>query len=312
MPTYLFKWLPFALLTLVSIGVSVSSAAALDADKRQCIFRDVVAFGASVTQATPYYIPGSNLLVDGIEIYGKFFGQSPLVAGFQSPLRERGFRSFGQSPIYYLSKSVQTPSFQPQLHYIGSSFTSKWTDLGSSQAFSLALGYRRNLFDAASLVVGIDAFYWDAVHSNCELDSKSRANSAEAAIQTLIETSFTNGKILVLGNLPHENPANVRIDSTRTGVPYAWYPPNPDCVDRINATLSMFCKIEKSCYLIDLKSFGDDLNCGMKYKMLNGRTYGLYELRPDGVHMSDKGAEAVGELINQALQNHPPNCTPKN
>jgi lysophospholipase L1-like esterase len=110
---------------------------------------------------------------------------------------------------------------------------------------------------------------------------------------------------VVLGTIPQEIPVNVRIDSQRTGVKGLWYAPNIRCAQSLNRTLAQYCTPAQNCYLVDLKKFVDDLNCGMKVKLKDGSEYSLFELRPDGIHQSDAGARAIAERIIDALEQDP-------
>ncbi len=115
---------------------------------------------------------------------------------------------------------------------------------------------------------------------------------------------------MILGNVPFENPATVRIDSDRIGIPGLWYPPDVTCARRINEVLAESCLAQNGCYIVDLKGAVDDLQCGKKLKLRNGEEFSLYEMRPDGVHMSDKGARYIGELMIRAFEASPPKCAP--
>ena len=168
-------------------------------------------------------------------------------------------------------------------------------------------GDKQSVFQKTSLVIGIDAFYWDAVQANCG----GGPGTAELAIAELIQKAKATGTTLVLGNVPHENRQNIRIDSERLGISGMWYPLDVPCTDSINNTLQTLCTLENNCYIVDIKGMVDDLNCGMKLKLANGEAYGLYEMRPDGVQLSDKGAVYVSEKIMAQMEAHPPQCQGK-
>lgn len=291
-------------LTNILLAVLVFSAAS-SAHATEACFQNVVAFGASVTQATPYVIPGWSTAVGGVETYGKVFGDSRLPKDNGSSLNKYTPRNFGLSPVRYLVKKYAGKSGLKNIKYVGSYITNSEKDLGSSQIQSLLDGERRALFDSATILVGVDAFYWDAIWGNCGYGTDT---GAEAVIPRLVDEAKRLGKIVILGTVPLENPANVKIDSNRTGVGGLWYAPNPRCAESINQTLAEYCKPTDNCYIADLHAAVEDLNCGKKLPMRDGTSYGHYEFRPDGVHMSDKGARYISELMMTALEAHPPEC----
>jgi hypothetical protein len=271
----------------------------------QCVFRKTIAFGASVTQATAYMIPGYRAVVRGVELYGSHFGDTTLPQDLSSPLRTYTPRPFGLSPVRYLVKQLADKKALDRITYIGSYVTQTGEDLGSSQMLSMMQGERQELFNSASLIVGVDAFYWDSIWQNCGYGSGA---GAEPIIAAFIQEAKKRGITLILGNVPNENSANVRIDSHRTGVPGFWYPPKPQCSDSINATLNRFCTPQNGCYIADLKSLAEDVNCGQKVALSDGSSYSLFELRPDGVHLSDKGSRYLAELMAKVLERNPPTC----
>jgi hypothetical protein len=283
-----------------SLLAALSAKAQSASHSQPALVRDVVAFGASVTQATFNTIPGMRPLVWGIETYGRWFGDqdlSPLK--FNSPLKNYRARGFGPSPVQYLVEELG--GNRNQITYIGSYVTNKYEDLGSAQILSLLQGERRPLFDKATLLVGVDAFYWDAIWNKCD----GPDYGPEGILRMLIREAKRTGKVVVLGTVPQEIPVNVRIDSRRTGVKGLWQTPNPSCVRSLNRTLHQYCTPDQNCYLVDLKAFVDDLNCGIKIKLKDGSEYGLFELRPDGVHQSDAGARAIAEKIIEAFERNP-------
>ena len=247
------------------------------------------------------HIPGYGGLVSGIDFVGKFRGPKPILDNYKSPLLARGTRSFGKSPIQYLVPD------QSHVHYLGAYVTNSWKKLGSGQIEALLYGERRELLDNTSLLIGIDAFYWDAIWGTCR---KPNRFGVEDLIARLITESSQRGLPLVLGNVPHENPANILIDSEQVGIKGLWSSQDPDCVDSINRTLTDLCTPANDCYLLDVKGMVDDLNCGKSLALNNGRAYSLFQARPDGVHLSDVASQYVSEQIIKLFEADPPRCTP--
>jgi hypothetical protein len=282
-----------------ALSAALSAEGQSASHPRSALVRNVVAFGASVTQATFNTIPGMRSFVWGIETYGNWFGEQQALK-FNSPLKNYRARSFGPSPVQYLVE--QLGGKRNQITYIASYTTDKTADLGSSQILSLIEGERKPLFEKATMLVGVDAFYWDAIWDNC---GYGRVHGAENTIPALISEAKRMNKVVVLGTIPQEIPVNVRIDSQRTGVKGLWYAPNIRCAQSLNRTLAQYCTPAQNCYLVDLKKFVDDLNCGMKVKLKDGSEYSLFELRPDGIHQSDAGARAIAERIIDALEQDP-------
>jgi len=285
------------------LGLSLLPVNFAQAQIPACLFENVVAFGASVTQATPAVIPGYKAIVAGVETYGYYIGDTSGLPRISSPLNNYKSHPYGWSPVRYFVESHAGRAQSKRITYTGSYVTQKFEDLGSSQIWQLIAGSNRALFDKASLLVGIDAFYWDAVWDTCSV------NAPTQAIRDFTQEVKRAGKIAVLGTVPIENSQNVRIDSERIGVPGLWYAPKASCARTINKALNEYCRTEDGCYIVDLKSVADDLNCGGTVPLeQDGQSYSLYELRPDGVHMSDKGARYLAQRITQALAQRPPAC----
>lgn len=271
-----------------------------------CVFQNVLAFGASVTQGTPRTMwPVYSAFVGSVEAYGRVMGTKILPGTYKSPLETYSARGYGTSPVRYLIKRYAGREGLKRVSYIGKYFVQSEADLGSTQIISLLAGADRSKFDSASLLIGVDAFYWDAIYQNC---GYGNGTGTEALIPAFIAETKRLGKTLVLGTVPLENPATVRIDSERIGIPGLWYAPDSKCASSINKTLAQFCTVANNCYIADLKSAVEDLQCGKKLKLRNGEEFSLYEMRPDGVHMSDKGARYVADIVSLALEASPPAC----
>ncbi len=291
---------------LVVFGAPTSFASDLPTKKSQvplCVFENVVGFGASVTQSTPALIPGYQALVWGAEMYEAIGGEWSLPGSRNSPIYNYTSRGYGPSPVEILVKDYLGWQGLKNINYIGAYFTQSENDLGSAQVQALLHGDKVSLYEQASLLVGFDAFYWDAIHGNCGGDA-----GVESIIRELIERSKSRGQTLILGTVPFENPATVRIASVRTGVHGLWYAPEVKCAARINDTLHQFCHSTNGCYLVDLKAAVGELRCGKKLRLRNGEAFGLFEMRPDGVHMSDVGSRFLAEMAMDALEKDPPSC----
>lgn len=295
----------YSLLALLIFTVLLSPFTAtarpkLDPKVAACVGRDILAFGASVTEATPYSIPLWPIGVKAIELYGEYKNPQNLLK-FSRPKAMGSPRTRGISPIKKLANFLGSRNFT----LAGAAFSQADVDWGTFQIESMFFGSLHEQFEKASVIVGVDAFYWDAIDDTCsQFEGTERA--PENRIRQLVMNAKATGKILILGNVPIENPANVRIDSARTGVDGLWYPPQPSCVHHINAALENYCKVKHNCYLFDMKSMVDDINCGKAQPLWNGRQYKYFDLRPDGVHLSDAGSDFVAEQLYELLAANPP------
>ncbi len=182
------------------VAALFGSGASAKEEVPACVFDKVVAFGASVTQATPAMIPGYRSFVVGAELYGSINGNDKLPrAG--SPLRNFSYRPWGLSPVRYLIKNYLGASGAKKIEYIGKYFTQSEEDLGSSQIRELLIGGKKTTFENTTLLVGVDAFYWDAIWNNC---GYGRRVGVEDHIRLLTRTASHRGLTLVLGNVPYE------------------------------------------------------------------------------------------------------------
>jgi hypothetical protein len=279
-------------LVITSLTLSLPAVAEpLGAEKRACVFKNPVTFGASITAETAMLLPGYHTLMSA----------RALARGiFYLP-------NFGVSPTHILLGSyAHKLPFEMGLN-ISKFSTNSGFDFGASQVFEMLRGKYKDEFDKASIVMSVDAFYWDAIANEC---GYGRYAGAEDVIEVLISTAHAQNKALILGNVPHEDPSKVLIDSKTLGIPGLWYNPVPACVTSINETLERLCTVENGCYLVDMASWVAILNGGGTLP-LNGKQYGLYWIRPDGVHLSMYGSELVYQKIVEALETHPPSCEEK-
>ena len=256
-------------------------------------FAHVLAFGASVTHGTPAMLPGFDWAVRRVEDWATWRGwyERPAAAPANP-------RPYGRSPVDYLVTHYRGKKAAKRIKYVSRWRTTRDEDLGSAQTSAMLDGPLRADFDRASMIIGVDAFYWDAGWNTCGLE-------LDEIIREFIRTAGELGKILVLGTVPIENASNVRIDSQRIGY-RIWYPPNPRCATRINALLAESCLTENGCYVVDLKAHVDRLNAGGHLRLRDGRHFGLFEMRPDGVHLSDVGSRHLAESIMDAFAWNPP------
>lgn len=189
----------------------------------------------------------------------------------------------------------------------------------------------RDRLETASIIFAIDGFYWDAIDANRFPNS---CRNAKATISRLTETAIKNGQVLVLGNVPIEDPQRVRqyLDAM-------WMPPNATCVEDINRHLARNCLVENNCYIVDLYGLVNSLNSedpndwivyqektfrqpivrgeGVIENYVTDVTRMLtdrfnpnrpYMLRGDGVHLTSYGESFVADLIRDNLINNPPTC----
>jgi hypothetical protein len=218
------------------------------------------------------------------ETYGRVFGD------YRKPRDlPRTPRPFGLSPVRYLVKSVAGRAGLSKVTYISEFFPNGEDSLGSTQIVRMLNGSERPLFDQASLIVGVDAFYWDAISDNC-------GPGLDQTITALIERARDAGKTLILGTVPIEDPAKVRINSDAIGI-NMWWPPVPECAIRINQLLNRRCTEANRCLVVDLAAAVARLNAGESLPLGDGGRYDYYQMRPDGVHLSDKGSRYVAELM---------------
>ena len=265
------------------------------------VFDHVLAFGASVTHATPAVLPFYDNFTRAAESLAMANGDYELPAGFDPSAQ----RPWGLSPVRYLVKHYRGKAGLKNITYVSSLITNGDEDAGSGQIERFLNGEQRALFDAATVVVGIDAFYWDAVYNNCQANDFNLKDR----IVALIDEARAAGKVLILGNVPEEDASKVRIDSERTGM-NGWWAPNPLCAKNISSLLESRCKVANGCYIVDLRGTVERLNAGEKLPLADGGHYGLFEMRPDGVHLSDKGTRYLAELAIKQLERAPISLRP--
>lgn len=282
--------LAVAMAILAPWGAHSAQARLLTDAERACVFKQPMSFGASITAATPTLLPLYKKAVNALAIYRK---RRFLLPDFgQSPATLLNFY-YARIPLY-----TSTPNLAPM-------FVKEQEDLGSSQIQEMLEGKYRETFQRSSLVIGVDAFYWDAIWENCGTGAMF---TAEEAIDRLTNEARKTKKTLILGNVPDENPDNVLIDSEALGINGLWYRPNPVCVERINRKLQESCHTRDNCYIIDFFSMVAELNAGRTLKLNDGSSFDLLSMRPDGVHLSVYGSRFVYEQMVKLLEENPPVC----
>lgn len=125
---------------------------------------------------------------------------------------------------------------------------------------------------AASVVVGVDLFFWDA-RRDCA--------PGLAAMDDLFRRLAVRGTPAIVGTVPGGG----------------------DCGAALNAKLARACSPARDCFLLDLaalyaKAAADGAD-------LDGRHLTLRELQPDGLHLSDAGSELLARALLAAARGSP-------
>lgn len=290
---------------------SLAAESRLDQATRRCVFRDSLEVGASVTGKVGQVIPVYALFEQwrfGVE--DAYYNSSP------SSLFLHHYRT--QDPEYDPRRRPRTYRAENLAHAI----TTSLPKAGTGQVDRMLDGDRREAFDRASIVLGVDLFYWDAIWGLCGYGNswvtpmprswfrkEPKRMDTEYQIQRLIARARASKKVLVLGTVPEENPDKVIINSRRTGKDGFWYPQQYGCVRSINATLRQHCRVEQNCYLVELGKLVEELNADGKISVRKfDREIGLNEARPDGVHLSFLGSQGLAERMIEQFEAHPPAC----
>ena len=273
-------------LFLASLIATSANARPLTHAERECVFKSPLSFGASITAETAAIIPG----------YSGVIAARALTRGIPY------VPSFGVSPNRILLASYARKLPWAHGPNISRMFTQSDEDYGSAQVDAMLTGKYSKEFERSSVVIGLDAFYWDAISNNC-----GGPAGADSKARTLIQQAHAKGKVLILGTIPTEDPSKVLIDSESLGIHGLWYNPEKPCLDQINAVLRADCKPAKNCYLINIEAMVSTLNEGGTLSV-GGKDYSLYWIRPDGVHLSLHGSEYLYRQTVQALESSPPKC----
>lgn len=281
-------------------AADVTPAAPLSPELRACLTRKPIGFGASVMQATAKLIPGYQTLISRYEAYEAGEGLTPQNPKVPKPT---SYRRFGWSPLHSLTKMLGGKAATRNVLHKGAFYTDDVSKLGGQQIHSLLHGELKKTYQEASLLMAVDAFYWDA-----EWDACGSWADPIPHIEELTRKVRAHGKTLILGTVPHEDPRLVRIDIRRIGYDFAWRPPRLSCLTKINEALHRLCTPENNCYLVDLKGDIDVLKEGGKLEVAGVGSFDYYEMRPDGVHLSDMGVLYIAQTVMKAFQTHPPIC----
>lgn len=299
-------------LLLVPVPLLAFGGSRLTPGTIHCVFRKPVEVGASVTGRV-----GEIPFFSTLERY---------VFGIQNAI-------YNGSPSHFFIwhyRQIEKEEFDKPQYKFGSNrsqnlahaITNKLEHSGTGQIEHLLDGDNRQSFETASILLGVDLFYWDAIWGLCGYGmakmrqvsikgvGKKRARmDTEYQIERLIARAKAAKKTLVLGTLPYEDPNKVLINSDVTGVQGFWYPQKYQCVRSINETLKQRCLVKDGCYLFDMGALARDLNEGkMLHVESEKQDIDLYQARPDGVHLSYLGSKAAAERMVELFEKNPPSC----
>jgi len=262
--------------------------------ERQCLLASPILTGASITKPLAGITPGYNFLI-------------ALMADIQGKGILR--LNIGPSPVDLLLNTYGAKVQRKDYTNLAIARTTSYLDFGSRQLKNLIEGKElRPKFEAATVIFGLDLFYWDAMAGNCKPEDR-----IHEWIPELINQSNYHGIYTILATLPEEDPKQVLIN-TEGFILFSnpiyeipmWYPLHLNCVRMFNAELKKHCRIEKKCYLIDIDADVQTLNSGGTLRLRNGRSYRRYAMRPDGVHLSNLGSIYIMEKMMDALEENPP------
>ena len=247
-----------------------------------CAFKRMTLFGASVTQGTMRRI-GLNLLFPFVRDGGGTFDMGPASKLKWEYGNMRILRDF--------SVGFGDPTGAMQIEEMLNE------DLEPNVKKSTA-------------IVGVDAFYWDAVRDSC------RGGWPQVMIPRLTEYAREKGIILFLGTVPYEDPHKVYWYNRYTWIEdkigrQAWRQPVPHCVHMINTLVRRHCLAENQCYISDMESAVKTINNGGTLTLNDGRSFSRKQLRPDGVHLSAYGSEYMRDEMLNELAKNPPLCATK-
>jgi hypothetical protein len=238
----------------------------------QCVFKKSVNLGASITHET--------MLRKSPALMAPYF------------LARTGV-GFGESPAKLLTK------YYARGKVIANLSAPFGYPVGFQQIDTL-LRQRPDVLDQASVVVGIDLFYWDAAWEYCKF--------TEARIPALIQNLRARNIPLILGTVPEENPELVTWNSWGSYREYIWTPPAAHCLESINRQLHRYCRVQEGCFLLDLHGIIKKINAQGSLTMADGKVYALPQIRPDGVHVSTLGSLFLAREILRSLAQRPDLC----
>lgn len=284
------------LVTILALP-SISQARVLVQSEYDCIFKKPITIGASLTGEIGRRFPG--------------FAEFQFVRTITDSKHRGSLAGFGQSPAHLLMERIAHVKDVYSTPSTAIMNTSDWADLGSHQIRDLLYREKTAMFDDRSVLIGVDAFYWDAIYGNCEYRGADVSYPVERAIRDLTEVARQRKMTLILGNAPYENASTITITNEELNVDFMWSPPEPECVTRINQTLRENCLVENGCYILDNKDMSERLVRGETLRLQDGSTGKLYDMRLDGVHVTQLGSMYMAEQMKLGMQkNHPPMCDP--
>lgn len=125
-----------------------------------------------------------------------------------------------------------------------------------------------------SVVVAMDLFFWDSLAPDPQ--------ASRAALLSLVARTGARGTPVVIGNIPELLPG--RQPSRR----------------KLNALIRQQAGESPHCRVLDLDSLHRRvLRDG--YLTIGARRRGLFDLIPDGLHLSDEAADHLADLVAHAL-----------
>jgi len=128
-------------------------------------------------------------------------------------------------------------------------------------------------FATATVVIGVDLFYWD---------SRRDCAGGLAAVDAFFKLAAVHRTPVVIGNVP----------ALRAG-PFGG---GGACRDPLNARIAAACAAAPGCALLDLDKLWSQAAAAGGLK-IDGRRYTSAELLPDGLHPSDVASESIAERI---------------
>ncbi len=295
-----------------------SFAQGLSDQTLECTLAKPLEIGAAITARFPEMFPGSSyniamrMMIDEkgqqvSKIGGRRIKGSPSSNFLQhygrgSFLSRWLFASTGINTASWFGRDVEKDSVESKVRdRLG------WNNMsdGADQIAELLDGRNRPNFDRASIIFAVDLMYWDAMHEGCETNEYP-----EFMARRLIHASATAGKPLFIGTVPKEDAAKVPINSLTSGVEGVWYPIRHECAQKINDVIRENCVTSNACYIVDLEAMAAELNADKQlFVKKQNRGFNRRQMRPDGVHISEVGAQYVFEKMQEAFEANPPQNT---